>query len=195
MTMGFDDDGDPQAGGTEEAVDNVDDRMDYEETTYAFLKNLEKNSGSTSLQKEAEMTGMKKTIGTAEEGMDPEQTAETPRWQLMKNSSTSTRTTTAATGMKIIEEADEGQEDEEEEQDELGMKTRNWRKINLSFTIALDGQNGYNIRAPDVLHNENNNNDNKMKHHPIMSKIAKFMIAVEKKCNTVNIMSSKSRWY
>jgi hypothetical protein len=32
-----------------------------------------------------------------------------------------------------------------------------------------------------------------MKHHPIMSKIAKFMLAVEKKCNTVRIMSSKKK--
>jgi hypothetical protein len=67
------------------------------------------------------------------------------------------------------------------------MKTRNWRKINLSFTVELDGQDGDAIRAPDQLHE--GNNDSKMKHHPIMSKIAKFMLAVEKKCNTVKIMS------
>jgi hypothetical protein len=144
MTMGFDDDGDTLAGGTEEAVDNVEDRMDYEETTEEFVRNLEKNSAS-SLQKEAERsaptststgtmatatatatglkktTGMKSTIGTGEEGMELEQTAETPRWQLRKNSrsssstSTSTRTMTAATGMKNIEEEDEEQEDEEED--------------------------------------------------------------------------------
>jgi hypothetical protein len=75
----------------------------------------------------------------------------------------------------------------------MRRKTRNWRKINSSFTVALDGQDGDDIRAPDVLQNENNNNDNRMKHHPIMSKIAKFMIAVEKKCNTVKIMISKKQ--
>jgi hypothetical protein len=51
--MGLDDDGDPPAGGTEEAVDNVEERMDFEETTDEFVRNLEKNSVSTSLQKEA----------------------------------------------------------------------------------------------------------------------------------------------
>jgi hypothetical protein len=35
--MGFDDDGDPTAGQTEEAVDTVDDRMDFEETTEEFV--------------------------------------------------------------------------------------------------------------------------------------------------------------
>jgi hypothetical protein len=53
--MGLDDDGDPPAGGTEKAVDNVEDRMDFEETTDEFVRNLEKNYGSTSLQKEAEI--------------------------------------------------------------------------------------------------------------------------------------------
>jgi hypothetical protein len=73
------------------------------------------------------------------------------------------------------------------------MKTRNWRKINLSFTAVLERQDGEDIKAPDQLNEGNNNNDDKMKHHPIMSKIAKFMIAVEKKCNTVKIMSSKKQ--
>jgi hypothetical protein len=148
--MGFDDDGDPPAGQTEEAEDTGDDRMDFEETTEEFVKNLEKNAAS-SLQKEA---------------------------------ARSARTSTMLTGMKKIEE-----EEEEEEEEELGMKTRNWKKINLSFTVVLEGQDGEDIKAPDELHE--GNSDSKMKHHPIMSKIAKFMIAVEKKCNTVKIMSSK----
>jgi hypothetical protein len=91
--------------------------------------------------------------------------------------------------MKNIEEEDEEQ-DEEQKEDELGLKARNWRKINLSFAIELGGEDGDDIRAPDQ---KEGNSDNKMKHHPIMSKIAKFMLAVEKNCNTVNIMSSKKQ--
>jgi hypothetical protein len=156
MTMGFDDDGDPPAEGTEEVEDNGEVRMGFEETTDKFIKNLEKNSGSTSLQKEAARSARTSTMATA-------------------------------TGMKKIEEEDE----EEQEEDELGLKTRNWRKINLSFTIELEGQDGEDIKATDQL--DEGNNDSKMKHHPIMLKIAKFMLAVEKKCNTVKIMSSKKQ--
>jgi hypothetical protein len=87
--------------------------------------------------------------------------------------------------MKKIDE-----EDEEEEEEILGTKTRNWRKINLLFTVVLDGQDGEDIRAPDQ---KERNNNNKMKHHPIMPKIAKFMLAVKKKCNTVKIMSLKKK--
>jgi hypothetical protein len=68
------------------------------------------------------------------------------------------------------------------------MKKRNWRKINLSFTVVLNGRDGEDIRAPDQ---KEGNNDNKMKHHSIMSKIANFMVAVKKKCKTVKIMNSK----
>jgi hypothetical protein len=152
--MGFDDDGDPPAGQTEEVEDTGDDRMDSEETTEEFLKNLEKNVAS-SLEKEAARSARTSTLATS-------------------------------TGMKKIEE-----EDEEEEEEELGMKTINWKKINLSLTVVLEGQDGEDIKAPDELHR--GNNDSKMKHHPIMSKIAKFMIAVENKCNTVKIMSSKKQ--
>jgi hypothetical protein len=185
--MGLDDDGDPPAGYTEEAEDNGDIGMDIEETTEEFLKNLEENPGSTSLQKEVARsagtsgtTTATATTGIAE-GME--------RWQLRKNSSTSTSTSaTTATGMKKIDEEDE---EEQEEEEESGVKTRNWRKINLSFTIELEGQDGKDIKDTDQRYE--GNNDNKMKHHPIMSKIAKFMIAVEKKCNTVKIMSSKKQ--
>jgi hypothetical protein len=90
------------------------------------------------------------------------------------------------TGMKKIEEEDE----KEQEEEELGTKSRNWRKINLSFAVELGGDDGDDIRSLDQIEGKN---DDKMKHHPIMSKIAKFMIAIEKKCNTVKIMSSKSR--
>jgi hypothetical protein len=133
--------------------------MDIEETTYEFLKILEKNSGSTSLQKEA--------ARSARSGM------------------------TTATGMKKIDEEDEEAQEEEEEEDELKMKTRNWRKINLSFAVELEGQDGEDIK--DTEQQFKGDNDNKMKHHPIMSKIAKFKIAIEKKCNTVKIMSSKKQ--
>jgi hypothetical protein len=71
----------------------------------------------------------------------------------------------------------------------LGLKTRNWRKINLSFTLELEGQDSEDIKDTD----QQFNGDNNMKHHPILSKIAKFMIAIEKKCNTVKIMSSKKQ--
>jgi hypothetical protein len=43
--MGLDDDGDPPAGQTEEAVDTVVIGMDIEKTTDKFLKNLEKVQG------------------------------------------------------------------------------------------------------------------------------------------------------
>jgi hypothetical protein len=163
--MGLDDDGDPRAGQTEEAEDNGDVGMDIEETTDEFRKNLEKNSGSTSLQKEA--ARLARTSGTM------------------------------ATGMKKIDEEDEEaqeveeEEEEEEDEDELRMKTRNWRKINLSFAEELEGHDGEDIK--DTEQQFKGDNDNKMKHHPIMSKFAKFMIAIEKKCNTVKIMSSKKQ--
>jgi hypothetical protein len=173
--------------------------MDIEETTDEFLKNLEKNSGSTSLQKEearSACTSSGTTTGIVEEGMDGTttatattgiaedemvlelgQTTETPRWQLRKNPCTSTSTSaTIATGMKNIDE--EIEEEQEEEEDKLRMKTKNWRKINLSFAIELGelGDDGDDIRSPE----QKEGNDNKMKHHPIMSKIDKFMIAIEK---------------
>jgi hypothetical protein len=110
--------------------------MDFEESTEEFVMNFEKNSVG-SLQKEAART----STGTS--------------------ASTSTMTTTKTAGMKKIEKEDE----EEEEEELLGMKTRNWRKINLSFAIELSGEDGDDIRAPDQ---KEGNNDNKMKHHPIM---------------------------
>jgi hypothetical protein len=133
--MGLNDDGDPPAGRTEEAEDIGDVDMDIKETTDEFLKNLEENSGSTSLQKEvARLAGTSgtttttgTTVGIEEEGMD--------QWQLRMNSSTSTSTiATTATGTKKIDEEDE----EDEEEDELKMKTRNWRKFDLSFAVELD---------------------------------------------------------
>jgi ribosomal protein L12E/L44/L45/RPP1/RPP2 len=107
MTMGFDDDGDPRTGRTEEAVETEEDGMDVEESTEEFVRNLEKNSVSL-LQKEAERSAR-------------------------TSASTSTSTTTTTTGMKKIDD----EEEEEKEEEELGMKTRNWRKINLSFAIEL----------------------------------------------------------
>jgi hypothetical protein len=110
MTMGFDDDGDPTAGQTEEAGDTAEDGMDLEETTEAVTRKLRKNSMNSSLQKEATKTTGGNTDNTA----------------------------TTTTGMKKIDEEDE----EEEEEEILGMKNRNWRKINLSFAVVLDGQDG-----------------------------------------------------
>jgi hypothetical protein len=105
---------------------------------------------------------------------------------LQKEASRSARTstTTTTTGMQKI---DEGNEEEEEI---LGMKTRNWKKINLSFAIELNGQEGEDIQRTNY---SNEGNNAKMKHHPIMSKLANFIVAVEKKCTTVKIMSSKKK--
>jgi hypothetical protein len=185
--MGLDDDEDPTAGRTEEVDDIGDVDMDFEETTEEFLENLEKNSVSTSLQKEAARSAGTGSGTTTTTGTTTGTTAVTMEgWQLRKNSSASTSTSaTTTTGMKKIDEEDE------EEEDELKMKTRNWRKINLSFTVELDGQDGEDIKDTDQQFD--GDNDNKMRHHPIMSKIAKFMIAIEKKCNTVKIMSSKKQ--
>jgi D-ribose pyranose/furanose isomerase RbsD len=103
-------------------------------------------------------------------------------------SASSTSTTTTTAGMQKI---DEGNEEEEEI---LGMKTRNWRKINLSFAIELNGQEGEDIRTDYMINDKwNEGNNEKMKHHPIMSKLANFIVAVEKKCNTVKVMSSKKK--
>jgi hypothetical protein len=85
--MGLDGDGDTPARQTEEAVDTVAIGMDIEETTDEFLKKLEKNSGSTSLQKEAARSA---------------------------RTGTSTSTTTA-TGTKKIDEEDEDEEEVEDE--------------------------------------------------------------------------------
>jgi hypothetical protein len=77
--MGLDDDTDPPAGQTEEAVDTVVIGMDIEETTDIFLKSLEKKSGCTSLQNEAARsartsstmaTTTTATTGFAEEGTE-----------------------------------------------------------------------------------------------------------------------------
>jgi hypothetical protein len=92
--------------------------------------------------------------------------------------------TMTTTGMKKIDEGNE------EEQEILGMKTRNWKKINLSFAVELKGQDGEDIQGTDYFKEENNT---KMKHHPIMSKLANLIVAIEKNCNTVKVMSSKNR--
>jgi hypothetical protein len=139
-------------------------------------------------------TGLTGTaVDAVEVDMDLEETTEAVVGKLMEKSrSTSlqnevarsartTPTTTTTTGMKKIEE-------EEEEEEILGMKTRSWKKINLSFAVELIGQEGEDIRRTDDFKEENNT---KMKHHPIMSKIAYLIVAIEKNCNTVKIMSSK----
>jgi hypothetical protein len=87
--------------------------------------------------------GQTEAVETEEDGMDFEESAEEFVRNLEKKAasslqkeaartSTSTSTTTAK-GMKKIDEEDE----EEQEEDELGLKTRNWIKINLSFAIEL----------------------------------------------------------
>jgi hypothetical protein len=61
-------------------------------------------------------------------------------------SSTSTTATTTTATTTGIQKIDEGKEEEEEI---LGLKTRNWRKINVSFAINLNGQEGEYIRGTD----------------------------------------------
>jgi hypothetical protein len=138
-------------------------------------------------------------VDTASVGMDIEETTAAVVGKLTANpkstslqkeaarsvGKTPTTTTTTTAGMQKI---DEGNEEEEEI---LGMKTRNWKKINLSFAVELNGQDGEDIRETEHIHE--GNNDSKMKHHPIMSKLANFIVAVDKKCNTVKVMSSKKK--
>jgi hypothetical protein len=101
--MGFDDDGDPPAGRTEEAEDTGDDRMDFEETTEEFVRNLEKSAASL-LQKEAARTST-------------------------STSATTTATTTTTTGMKKTDEEDEGDEDYKLEKNQPIICHRTgWRK-------------------------------------------------------------------
>jgi len=97
---------------------------------------------------------------------------------------------TTTTGMQKIVEGNE--EEEEAEEEILGMKTRNWRKINIAFEIKLDGDE---ISNPHVQseHEPMKGSNKPMNHHPIMSKIANFVAATEKKCKTVRVMSSKNK--
>jgi hypothetical protein len=157
------------------SVDDARVDMDMEEITGAVVRKLVEKSGSTSLQKEASRsagtsttattttTGMQKIgdpTGCTEKAVDAaefaveleETTTEAAVGQPMADpKSTSlnkkevvrsahTSTTTTTTGMQKI---DEGNEEENKIQ---GMKTRNWRKIILSFAIELNGQEGEDIR-------------------------------------------------
>jgi hypothetical protein len=70
--------------------------------------------------------------------------------QVARSASRTSTSTTTTTGMQKI---DEGNEEEEEI---LGLKTRSWRKINVSFAINLKGQEGEDIRGTDY-YNEGNN--------------------------------------
>lgn len=142
-------------------------------------------------------TGLTGTAAhAAEVSMDLEEISDAVAGQSARKPGSSSLQTEAAktagkttTGMQQI---DEGNEEEEEI---LGMKTRNWKKINLSFAVRLNGQEGEDIRRTDYFQSTGpqEGNNTKMKHHPIMSKIANFMVAVEKKCNTVKVMSSKKK--
>jgi hypothetical protein len=82
---------------------------------------------------------------------------------LQKEASRSARTSTTTTTTTGMQKIDEGNEEEEEI---LGMKTRNWKKFNLSFAIEVNGQEGEDIRRTNYSYEGNNA---KMKHHPIMS--------------------------
>jgi hypothetical protein len=68
---------------------------------------------------------------------------------------TSTRTNTSTKTTTGMQKIGEGNEEEEEI---LGLKTRNWRKIKLSFAIDLNGQEGEDIRGTDYYNEGNNNN-------------------------------------
>jgi hypothetical protein len=92
------------------------------------------------------------------------------------------------TGMQKI---DKGKEDEDKDE-VLGLKTRNWRKIKISFEVEL---NGDEISTPHVQseHEPMKGSNKPMNHHPIMSKIVNFVAAAEKKHKRVRAMSSKNK--
>jgi hypothetical protein len=132
---------------------------------------------------------------SVEVAMDLEEVSLSIAGKLMGQSGKSSLQTEAAktasnttTGMQKIEE---GNEDEEEDE-VLGLKTRNWRKINISFEVELDGDE---ISTPHVQskHEPMKGSNIPMNHHSIMSKIANFVAAAEKKCKTVRVMSSKNK--
>jgi hypothetical protein len=81
MTVGFDDEVDPTAGQTEEAVDTSEEEMELEETTEAVVGHMAKNAGSTSLQNEAARSAHTSTTTTTgmhniEEGDEEEEEEE-----------------------------------------------------------------------------------------------------------------------
>jgi len=132
---------------------------------------------------------------TAAVGMDLEEISEAVAGQSARKPGSSSLQTEAAKisgnntrGMQKIDEVDE----EEEEDEILGMKTRSWRKINLSFEVELQGEE---ISNPGVQseHEPMKGSNEPMSHHPIMSKIANFIVAMEKRCKTVKVMSSKEK--
>ena len=94
----------------------------------------------------------------------------------------------SSTGMQSIIEEDEATIEEET----LGLKTRNWRKINLAFASKFDEED---ILNPEIQKEDNpmEGSNKPMNHHPIMSKIANFVAAIEKQCKTVKVMSSKNK--
>jgi hypothetical protein len=130
-------------------------------------------------------------------GMDIEERTETVVAQLdgiPKRSSLQTEVVKSV-GKKSIGMQKIDEEEEEDDDDILGIKTRNWKQINLSFTVDLIGQEGEDIRRTDYFQctGPKEGNNMPMKHHPIMSKIANFLASVEKKCPTVKVMSSKKK--
>jgi hypothetical protein len=191
MTMGLEDD---------TITEEIAMAMDLEETTTAAvvgqsmanLKNKKEVARSAGASTSTATTTASGIIGLAADaavvGMDLEEIQQD--WKARRDGSSSrkteaaktvgnsnmegarsarTSTTTTTTTTIDMQKIDEGNEEEEEI---LGMKTRNRRKINLSFAIELNGQEGEDIRGT-AYYNEGDNN-NKMKHHPIMSKLAQF---------------------
>jgi hypothetical protein len=92
-----------------------------------------------------------------------------------------------------MQKINEGTEEEEEEEEIFGMKTRNWRKINISFQIDLDGEDEISNLDIQSEHEPMKGSNKPINHHPIMPKIANFVAAAEKKCKTVKVMSSKNK--
>jgi chorismate mutase len=141
-------------------------------------------------------TGMKDPAEhSAEVSMDLEETSATVVEQLaIFPARTSLQTESAKTAGKTPNGMQKIDEVYEEEEEILGTKTRNWKKISLAFMVPLDGA------GADILDPETQNSDkpmegsNKpMKHHPIMTPIAKFINSIEKKCKHVKVMSSKNK--
>jgi hypothetical protein len=94
-------------------------------------------------------------------------------------------------GMQKIDEVDKEEEDKDKEI--LGMKTRSLKKINISFKVKLDGEKISSTDTQSEHEPMKGSNKPPMSHHPIMSKIANFVAAAEKRCKIVKVISSKNK--
>ena len=125
-----------------------------------------------------------------EVGMDLEETPNAVEGKSVEHSGRSSLQTeaakTAGTTPTVMQKIDETDDDGKFDD----YKYRKWRKINIAIKVDLIGEE---ISSPNSMNTLDDGSDEPMKHHPIMSKLAKFVAAAQKKCKTVKIMSSKNR--